>query len=168
VSEIDITDIEEIYELRIILEVQAARQAAAGMTKNELANTSEILLNAKALTAEGRRAEAIEHDHQFHSMVMKACQNFLLSEIGARILDRVIMIQNLNILTSDRLTIANAHHDEIFNAIAERDGDKAASLMSDHLVSAKEFVIQRLRSEQDILPRLLSTISSVTRRRQRN
>jgi DNA-binding GntR family transcriptional regulator len=156
VSTLDAGQIEELYDLRIILEVPAIRQTARIIEENGLAELGEILDNVKSLIGEHRRTEIIEMDREFHAAVLKQSGNSLLTEIGENILDRVHRVQNLNVLTSDRLFTAQEHHLEIFEALREKDKEAAAGLMENHLISAKEFVLSRLKNDDDILCTLLT------------
>lgn len=156
VGTLDAVQIEELYELRIILEVPAIRQTARLIEDKGLAELEEILQTVKSLIGEQRRAEIIKLDREFHAAILKQSGNSLLDEIGENILDRVYRVQNLNVLTSDRLFTAQEHHTEIFEALQKKDEKEAAGLMENHLISAKEYVLSRLKNDDDILCKLLT------------
>ena len=113
VSTLNAVQIEELYELRIILEVPATRLAARLIETTALSTLSGMLQTVETLAAEHRRADIIELDRDFHIVILKQSGNNLLCEIGESILDRVYRVQNLNVLTSDRLFVAHEHHTEI-------------------------------------------------------
>ena len=146
----------ELYDLRIILEVPAIRQAARRIDDEGLAVLEDMMDTVKSMIGEHRRAEIIELDRDFHVALLKQSRNRLLCEIGENILDRVYRVQNLNVLTSDRLFTAHEHHEKICGALRKRDENEAAGLMEDHLVSAREFVLSRLKDDDDILNKLLT------------
>jgi hypothetical protein len=75
--------------------------------------------------------------------------------MGRAILDRIWIIQNINLLTTDHLSDAHPQHLNLFEAIKSGDSHKAAMLMHRHLTFAKEFVLSRLRSSDDILSKLM-------------
>jgi DNA-binding GntR family transcriptional regulator len=156
VSTFDLQEVEELYDLRIILEVPTVRMAVRQMIETDRGELYDILQKVRSLITTGHKMETIELDKQFHATILKKSGNRLLSEIGENILDRVIRIQNLNVLTSDRLFVAHQHHEEIFNAIQEGDAEKAATLMERHLTSAKEYIMSRLRNDNDIMSKLLT------------
>lgn len=156
VSSLNATQIDELYELRMILEVSGIRRAAHHVDKHFLSGLKNILEAAEALMKEGRRAEIIALDRDFHVAVLKQSRNKLLSELGENILDRVYRVQNLDVLTSDRLWIAHGHHTEIFSVLQQEDAHQAAQLMQDHLISAREHVLSRLANDDDILRQLLA------------
>ena len=156
VSTLDAVQIEEIYDLRIILEVPAICQATRLITEESLCEIWEMLERVETLIGEQQRADIIELDTAFHVAILKESGNSLLREIGENILDRVYRVQNLNVLTSGRLHVAHEHHMEIFKALRNRDEKEAAELMEKHLISAKEYVLTRLKDDDDILGKLLT------------
>lgn len=156
VSSLDATQVKELYDLRIILEVPGIRQAVRLIGNNGLSELKELLQRVKTLIGAQQRAEIIELDRQFHSILLKHSGNRVLREMGEYILDRVYRVQNLNILTSDRLFTAHKHHEEIFIALQKKNEKEAADLMENHLVSAKKYILTRLQDEDDILIKLVS------------
>jgi len=156
VSTLDPVQIEELYQLRIILEVPAVRQAAGLIDDNGLSALGEMLQIVPSLIDAQRRVEIIQLDKEFHVAILKQSGNRLLCEIGENILDRVHRVQNLNVLTSDRLFTAHEHHKDIFEALGKKDEKAVAELMENHLASAREYVLSRLKNNDDILGRLLT------------
>ena len=78
-----------------------------------------------------------------------------LAETGRAILDRIWVIQNINLLTTDHLSEAHPQHLQILEALERADAKRAASLMEKHLTQAKEFVLSRLKNGDDILSRMM-------------
>ncbi len=155
VSTLDAVQIEELYDLRIILEVPAICRATRLITEAGLSDIGDMLERVESLMGEQQRVDIIELDTAFHAAILKESGNSLLREIGENILDRVYRVQNLNVLTSDRLHTAHEHHMQIFKALRKKDERRAAELMEKHLISAKEYVLSRLKDDDDILGKLL-------------
>ena len=156
VSSLNATQVKELYDLRIILEVPGIRQAIRLIGNKGLSELKALLQRVKTLIDAQQRGDVIELDRQFHAIILKHSGNTILREMGENILDRVYRVQNLNILTSDRLFTAHKHHEEIFKALWKKDEKEAVDLMEKHLVSAKEYILSRLQDEDDILIKLLS------------
>ena len=89
VSTLDSIQIEELYEMRIILEVPAIRRAACLIEEKSLKELEEILQAVKSLDSEQRRSEIIELDFKFHATILRQGGNRLLGDIGKNILDHV-------------------------------------------------------------------------------
>ena len=155
VGTLSMQEIEDLYDLRIALEVLAVRQAAKRMSASTRRRLSSILTEFGRLLKTAQKQRILERGQDFHVVVLKASGNRPLAEIGRAILDRIWVIQNINLLTTDHLSDAHPQHLQILEALERGDAKKAASLMEKHLSQAKEFVLSRLKNGDDILSRMM-------------
>jgi DNA-binding GntR family transcriptional regulator len=155
VSALNIQGVEDLYDLRIALEVLAARQAARRMTPSGRNRIARLLAEVDRLMKNGNKQRMLELEQNFHVIILDASGNTPLAEMGRAILDRIWIIQNINLLTTDHLSDAHPQHLNVFEAIKNGDSQKAAMLMHRHLTFAKEFVLSRLKSGDDILSKLM-------------
>ncbi len=156
VRSMDLKEVEDIYDVRIALEVMAAEEAATHITGVTQTKLSHILEDAMNLMNKGDKGRTLDLEQDFHMVIMEASGNHFLVDIGKGILERIWMIQNVNIFTSDHMTVAHQEHIEILKALKQRDPQKAAALMKKHLQFAKKFVISRLKNSDDFLSKLLA------------
>jgi len=155
VGTLSMQEIEDLYDLRIALEVLAVRQAAKRMSASTRRRLSSILTEFGRLLKTAQKQRILERGQDFHVVVLEASGNRPLAEIGRAILDRIWVIQNINLLTTDHLSDAHPQHLQILEALERGDAKKAASLMEKHLTQAKEFVLSRLKNGDDILSRMM-------------
>jgi DNA-binding GntR family transcriptional regulator len=155
VSALSMQGVEDLYDLRIALEVLAAHQAAMRMTPSGRNHIARLLTEVGRLIKNGNKQRLLDLEQNFHILILDASGNKPLAEMGRAILDRIWIIQNINLLTTDHLSDAHPQHLNVFEAIKNGDSHKAALLMSAHLTFAKEFVLSRLRSSDDILSKLM-------------
>jgi len=155
VSTLSMQRVEDLYDLRIALEVLAARQAAMRMTPSDRKRITRLLAEVGRLIKNGNKQRMLELEQDFHLIILKASGNKPLAEMGRAILDRIWIIQNINLLTTDHLLDAHPQHLNVLEAIKNGDSEKAAMLMHRHLTFAKEFVLSRLRRSDDILSKLM-------------
>ena len=155
VGTLSMQEIEDLYDLRIALEVLAVRQAAKRMSASTRRRLSSILTEFGRLLKTAQKQRILERGQDFHVVVLKASGNRPLAEIGRAILDRIWVIQNINLLTTDHLSDAHPQHLQILEALERGDAKKAASLMEKHLTQAKEFVLSRFKNGDDILSRMM-------------
>ncbi len=160
VGSLSMQEIEDLYDLRIALEVLAVRQAAQRMSASTRRRLSSILSEFGRLLKTNRKKRILERGQDFHVVVLEASGNRPLAEIGRAILDRIWIIQNINLLTTDHLSDAHPQHLQILEALERGDAKKAAVLMEKHLTQAKEFVLSRLKNGDDILPRMMQGFTS--------
>ena len=155
VSALSMQGVEDLYDLRIALEVLAARQAAMRMTPSGRNRIARLLAEVGRLMKNGNKQRILELEQDFHLIILEASGNKPLAEMGRAILDRIWIIQNINLLTTDHLSDAHPQHLNVLEAIKNGDSQKAAKLMHRHLTFAKEFVLSRLKSGDDILSKLM-------------
>lgn len=135
-------DVIAVLELRIGLETEAAALAAARRTERNLAEMRSALDAFAAALAEGR--DAVGPDFQFHQEVARATQNphfaELMSTLGAMIIPRARLGAGADVSEAQRsyLLRANAEHENIFDAISNRDSDAARAAMRTHLANSRE------------------------------
>jgi DNA-binding GntR family transcriptional regulator len=152
---LNLQEIEDVYDLRIAFEVLAARQAAERMTASKRDRLSAILKEVAGLLKKGSRQRILELEQEFHLVLLDASGNRMLAEIGRAVLNRIWIIQNIQLLTPDHLSEAQAEHLGIFRAIETENASEAERLTHEHLLSAKEFVLLRLRNRDDILSKMM-------------
>ena len=135
-------DVIAVLELRIGLETEAAALAAARRTERNLAEMRSALDAFAAALAEGR--DAVGPDFQFHQEIARATQNphfaELMSTLGAMIIPRARLGAGADASEAQRsyLLRANAEHENIFDAISNRDSDAARAAMRTHLANSRE------------------------------
>lgn len=155
VKSLSLQEIEDLYDLRIALEVLSARQAAQRRTLSHCRRLTHLLSNVGRFLQSGNKPGMLELEQNFHTIILEASGNTALAEMGRAILDRIWIIQNINLLTTDHLSDAHPQHVKVFEAIQDGDSQKAGVLMASHLKFAKEFVISRLKRSDDILSNLM-------------
>jgi GntR family transcriptional repressor for pyruvate dehydrogenase complex len=135
-------DVIAVLELRIGLETEAAALAAARRTERNLAEMRSALDAFAAALSEGR--DAVGPDFQFHQEIARATQNphfaELMSTLGAMIIPRARLGGAEGVSEAQRsyLLRANAEHENIFDAISNRDSDAARAAMRTHLANSRE------------------------------
>jgi DNA-binding GntR family transcriptional regulator len=155
VRALNLKDVSDIYDLRMALEVVAAEEAATRMGDADRSRLSHLLEQVDILIKKGEKAQVLALEQEFHMRIMEATGNWFLTEILGSIFDRIWMIQNVNILTSDHLIDANKQHMEIYKALKKADPLKSAALMKKHLKFTKKFVLSRLQDSDDFLSKLI-------------
>lgn len=156
VRSMDLKEVEDIYDVRIALEVVAAKEAVTRMNQADREKLAWILKGVSNLIHKGDKGKILKLEQNFHMVIMEASGNRFLCEIGKGILERIWMIQNMNILTSDHLSIAHREHNAIFKALIQGNPQTAADLMKKHLQFAKQYIISRLKNSDDFLSKLIT------------
>lgn len=146
------SDVDEIFDMRRLLEGEAARRAASRIDRATLARlrTAADDLAATTTTGGSRRgngngsglARWADFDDLFHDAIAAACGS---SRLAADIRRYRMVHHALNRLrmTEDLIPQALREHIAILSALEARDAERAASAMDDHLREWKAFYLQQ-------------------------
>ncbi|MBO2465346.1 FadR/GntR family transcriptional regulator [Actinomadura violacea] len=125
--------LQNLAEVRGIIEPQAARYAALRRTPDDLAALDEALAGMKA--ADGDLARAVQADLDFHRGLLTATHNELL--------ERMEVVIEVGLAERDRLVHGVRPHDDpvpshraVLDAVRDADPDRAEKAMRDLLVKA--------------------------------
>ena len=130
--------IDDVIDVRIVLEAEMAAQAASRASDDEFADLGRI---CKALEANLSQVEAyLELDALFHSTIMQVSRNQLAMAVvtaihsHARVQERFIGELPADLLR-ELLHLTQDGHTAIFDRLAERDAAGAESAMKAHIQS---------------------------------
>lgn len=140
-------DVYDIYEMRKILETEAARRAATRLDKQNLARlraSADELAEDK--TCEDWVARWTDFDEDFHDTIAAACgSKRLAQDIGRyRLLHRGF---NMLATTVDVLQQALEEHILILNALEQRNAENAAQAMLAHIQEWQAYFVNHLHSK---------------------
>lgn len=149
VTTISIKDIHEIYELRVVLEGEAAALAAQRGTPKEIAAFRErIGKMGSALGSESKSvsaADVMRLDDAFHMGIAQLAHNRRLSASVQRLLREAIRIRLADPHLSPEGILAEGEGTErIYDALEQGDSHAARALMVDHVLLSKERVLRGL------------------------
>jgi len=132
VADIAVTDLLQIFEVRVELESFATRLAAYRITEPEIAEL-QILAERYQMTDLSDKDALIKLDGEFHSLLAKATHNkYLIKEIESYYnLSLRIWYIALRYAKPEEINV-NAHI-EILQAIQARDPEKAGQRMKQHI-----------------------------------
>ena len=122
----------EVFESRRAIERSIAISAAARIGEAALA---ELRANARAgaaAEAKGDRGELIRLSGQFHLRLAEAAGNSLLARFLEDLVARTSLIIGLY-GSRQAQSCSDADHEALIEALARRDGARAAATMEDHL-----------------------------------
>lgn len=131
VHELSRGDVEDIYQIRMLLEPLATAQAACRASKETVLRAVRLL---SAMESETDAKQWAGYNSSFHSVIDAAgCNAQLLAilENLRELSDRYVTHSIRS--TPDRARQANAEHEEIMRAIIARDPEAAADAMFRHL-----------------------------------
>jgi len=133
-------DVEDLFELRAMLESHGARRAAQRATPAQLTALRDLAQQQQAESlsrSEGYLRRIAEISSQFHRTVQEAAGSARLAHALASILEAPLALKTFENYSAEDLSRSAAHHLEIVCALESRDGEWAASVMRSHILAAR-------------------------------
>ena len=134
------TELEEIFELRSLLESHAAARAATRIDEGALDRLGELAQAMEARLDEPLEESSFEIsklNNEFHSIILEASDSRHL-EIATQGVIQVALVHRTFRRYSPRdLARSFSHHRELIDALTARDSGWARSVMRSHILSAR-------------------------------
>ncbi len=130
--------IDELMEVRLLIETEMARMAAHRLNPESAAQIEESLAFMEEEISQG--VLGLNGDNMFHEALAKAADNQALCQILDLCSDLLSSSREDALKKLSDQGIALAHHRKIYQAVVDGDGDLAASLMKHHLQFAANYM----------------------------
>jgi DNA-binding GntR family transcriptional regulator len=138
VADINWSDLQKIFELRLDLETLACRLAAERASPRQIEAMQALFADNAAVIANGDNRELIVLDHQAHQQIAEAAHNEFLEETLDWLYSHVLRLWNVSLDKVTGLREALDEHRIIVEAIKRRDAEAAASVMRRHVIGFQE------------------------------
>lgn len=132
VTDVNITDLARITEVRVVLEAHAARLAAERLAASDRRAIQELLAVLEAGGASDQR-ELMRLDQRIHRQIYRAARNSFLESTLERYLNLSLRLWYLVLDREVRLREAVAEHVELLRAVLAGDGSRAEDGMRRHV-----------------------------------
>lgn len=158
-------DLQEIYELREIIEVAAARAAAESMSEKGLADLGRIASECVRLNAQGGAGgggsvggggsagggesaggatELVQLISEFDTVLYEEVTNRRIRAILENLAAHLARIGRLTTEIPGRIDASVREHAQIYEAIERRDPETASRFMRDHIRSVRDDQLRAL------------------------
>lgn len=129
-------DVVHVFEVRLALEGLAARAAADRRTDADLARLRELLDAARRANEADDQGEVARLNTEFHLEVVRASGNPLLLSIMSSLQGQVRRLFRV----ARRFDTTELHdaHEELYDALVRRDGERAAAVMTGHVEATRQ------------------------------
>ena len=137
VRPIDFGRLEQLYDLRVILELASiARLCASSDSPPELEALKALwLVPAAERLADPRAVGTL--DEQFHATLVSAAGNAEIARVHWDVTERIRIIRRLDFTRGDRIEATYTEHAKILRAVIQRKPDQAQLLLRAHIDQSK-------------------------------
>ncbi len=133
VADLNMSDIQKIFEVRVELEAYAAKLAAERARPEQIAEMERLFAGAEDIISQGDYHELIWLDHQAHCLLAQAAQNEFLEETLEQLYTHILRLWYVSLHKVSLLADAIQEHRQVIAAVKAGDGDRAAQIMRNHI-----------------------------------
>jgi DNA-binding GntR family transcriptional regulator len=130
-------DLEDIFEIRLLLEASTVRRIAGPIPDSKRIEFVRLVDEIEGRAAEGDLAGFLSADRQFHLGLLSMLGNQRLIEIVGSLRDQTRLYGLADLAKSGQLMESAREHADILESIAAGDGTRAETLTRHHLLHTR-------------------------------
>ncbi|MFA5677251.1 MAG: GntR family transcriptional regulator [Pseudomonas sp.] len=136
VRSFDFQQFEQLYDVRIVLELAAVRRLCDMQPTDTLAELQQIWLVApQDRLTHGPTVCSL--DERFHEQLVEASGNMEMARIHHDVTERLRIVRRIDFTQSSRIEATYLEHGEILRNIIQRSTDQAQLLLRTHIEASK-------------------------------
>ena len=149
VSSLDPATIEEVFDIRVMLEARAAYFGTLGRTDSDVATARELFARMEELTVSS--AEDVDTfaqiNREFHIAIAQPSGRTLLLRMLTILRNQVEHYVRMSMAMAITVSRSNSEHAAILEAFAVGDADKAGQLTRRHVEDVCERLLKQVKAE---------------------
>jgi DNA-binding GntR family transcriptional regulator len=147
VTSLDLAEIIEVFELRMVLEQHALETATRLRTETDVKAVETILVDMETLDpmAEDYLPRWIDLNRDFHSRLIASARRHRLSTLTANLRDTIEPYVRIESYFTGQVTEAAAEHRALFDAFRDRAASRAGEISRDHCLGTMNRLVESIR-----------------------
>ncbi len=160
-------ELEDLYELRTLVEGYAAARAAERISPEEIEQLKQL---ASQIEEASRSTGALPAEHlatantAFHRIILRAAASARLEAVAQIVIEAPLALRTLIRYSPAELARSIFHHRELIAAFEARDAEWARAVMSSHIKAAIHVLVRARDAEVSPAPEVESTRAGSKRR----
>lgn len=139
--------IENLYEIREVLEGLAVRRLAERYTENNMLELEEYIKLAEVEVVKGDLQKLSEINSQFHKSIAKLSGNHYLHEIMGSLQIQIALLMSQSLSNKGRPRENILEHKMLINAIRSRDAKLAEETAKYHVRKSRDNILLKMKGE---------------------
>ncbi len=135
VAGITVSDVQELFEVRLVLESAAAQLAASRITAEELDRLATLADPPDTVVEPRIMRRFLDRNREFHLGIARATRNARLVRLVERTLDEMTRLVAIAYETGEHL--------QVLEALRSGDERRAGAAMANHVLMTRERVLKR-------------------------
>jgi len=144
VSKFSIEEINEIFNIRALLEGYSVRLTCGRVTKSQIAYLEKLHRNLHQAASEVDYSSWLSNNLDFHLFFPKESNNSHLLRITEDLRGRVFRYQYLSITITGNLEMYIKQHEEVLKHIKNNKPALAEKAMTEHLTTVRDILLEYL------------------------
>lgn len=140
VHQITRAEADDLYELREIIELGAVEKAINKVTNDNIAQLENQKVLYEKAVLENLSRGRFTLDQEFHAHYVSMGGNQYLADWFREVNHRIFLRHRIEGLPAGRAKQVVLEHDDIFNAVRNRDLKKAIEFIREHIRAGKEYI----------------------------
>lgn len=142
----DVNDLEEMYELRALLEGHAARRAASRVTAEQLDELRASCDRFAALLDGNDVPALVAENNVFHETILRAAASDRLSGMVRQVVALPLVYKSYVWYSPAQASASHHYHRQLVKALERADGERAELVMREHVFEARDVLVQHVNA----------------------
>lgn len=141
----EIDELEDLYELRALLEGFAARKAALAISPAKLKLLKASCIRFEKLRAMDDAVGLVKENRIFHNTILEAAGSDRLTFMVRKVVQLPLVYRSFIWYSPDQRLISEHYHKQLVRAFETHDAERAELIMAEHVLEARDFLVAELR-----------------------
>jgi DNA-binding GntR family transcriptional regulator len=138
-------DLDDLYQLRALLEGYAARRAAMRISDEGVEELCLSCQRFEALSPEDDLRGLVRENLFFHNAILDIAGSARLAAMVRKVIELPLVYKSYIWYSPDQKRISVHYHGQIVKSLATRDADRAELIMKEHVYEARDLLVARVR-----------------------
>ena len=149
VSNASVKDVQEVLQIRGVLEGLAARLATKTINEEEIKELEKYQKRMEQYTNKDDVLAFSEMDAEFHELILNICGNNRLIQIRKNLSDQAHRYRIRSLSVPGRLKYSLKEHQEIVEALKRKNAEQADRLSQKHIENVLANILAHKEKEED-------------------
>ncbi|MDP1675176.1 MAG: GntR family transcriptional regulator [Burkholderiales bacterium] len=151
VAPVTLKDIQDVFELRLLLEPRATRLAAGRVDAKRLRVLDEICRAGYQSGDPKSTVRFLEANKEFHVLIAQASGNARLAHAIAQLLDEMTRLLHLGLGFRNRTQEMQHEHRSLVRALVRGDGVTAEKICQEQIEAARDMVLKAILNSDAVM-----------------
>jgi DNA-binding GntR family transcriptional regulator len=140
-------DLDDLYQLRAVLEGFAARRAALRISEDGIEQLRESCERFVVLRDGDDIADLVEENLFFHTTILEAAGSERLAQMVRKVIEVPLVYRSYFWYSPEQKLISEHYHRQLTSAFSARDAERAELVMKEHVLEARDFLVAKVKED---------------------